>query len=283
MFEPGCYSSPAKRAFTLIELLVVLAIIAVLSAILMPVFSQARESARGIMCAANMRQLGAAIMLYMSDNDEKFPMEKFFNDPGHWVDARLWEDSIYPYVLNGTKQLNTATNTMVMWGLGGVYSCPSFPDQNQYAQYGAHSDIFVPGLSHQSPAGTVINTVGDSQLATPSLTVMLAEKGRNAAYWGYNYFDTKEWDWENRLPKGIIAGTPTHSALDFDCDAPASVGNAPQPGCGIFPRYRHHNTCNMVFCDGHVKAMQRGRVDWLTYIYPGRLNTYPTNATWYPY
>jgi prepilin-type N-terminal cleavage/methylation domain-containing protein/prepilin-type processing-associated H-X9-DG protein len=62
-----------RSAFTLIELLVVIAVIAILAAILFPVFSQARESARQITCASNMRQLGLAFAMYNSDYDERWP------------------------------------------------------------------------------------------------------------------------------------------------------------------------------------------------------------------
>jgi prepilin-type N-terminal cleavage/methylation domain-containing protein/prepilin-type processing-associated H-X9-DG protein len=63
-----------KRGFTLIELLVVIAIIAVLAAILFPVFAEAREKGRQTVCVSNQRQLAAAVHLYLNDHDETFPM-----------------------------------------------------------------------------------------------------------------------------------------------------------------------------------------------------------------
>ena len=65
-----------RRGFTLIELLVVIAIIAVLAAILFPVFSQAREAARKTACLSNMRQIGLATRMYMQDFDERFPQSQ---------------------------------------------------------------------------------------------------------------------------------------------------------------------------------------------------------------
>ena len=62
-----------RRAFTLIELLVAIAIIAILAAILFPVFAQARESARKTSCAANLYQLGVALQIYARDHDGRLP------------------------------------------------------------------------------------------------------------------------------------------------------------------------------------------------------------------
>jgi len=93
----------SKRGFTLIELLVVIAIIAILAAILFPVFAQARESARKIACLSNSKQLGTSMMMYVQDNDESFPMANHWYAYPTVVSAWgftvfTWADAVYPYV-----------------------------------------------------------------------------------------------------------------------------------------------------------------------------------------
>ncbi len=66
----------SSHGFTLIELLVVIAIIAILAAILFPVFAQAREKARSISCLSNTKQLGLSVMMYVQDYDEMYPMRQ---------------------------------------------------------------------------------------------------------------------------------------------------------------------------------------------------------------
>ena len=83
-----------RKAFTLIELLVVIAIIAILAAILFPVFSQAKESAKSVACLSNGRQIGMGFMMYLSDNDDCFPMVNF---P---LPISTWTTTIQPYVHN---------------------------------------------------------------------------------------------------------------------------------------------------------------------------------------
>lgn len=69
----------SRNGFTLIELLVVIAIIAILAAILFPVFARAREAARATQCRSNLKQLGTAVMMYTQDYDETLPIERTIN------------------------------------------------------------------------------------------------------------------------------------------------------------------------------------------------------------
>ena len=93
-----------RSGFTLIELLVVIAIIAILAAILFPVFARAREAARKTQCASNVRNLGAAVLMYTQDYDETFPLGAYAVAGG----ALMWHDLIDPYVKNT-----------------GIWHCPS--------------------------------------------------------------------------------------------------------------------------------------------------------------
>lgn len=112
-----------RRGFTLIELLVVIAIIAILAAILFPVFAQAREAARKASCTSNMKQVGLGILMYVQDYDETFPWS---HNPKTSPDMKAWYDVVEPYVKVGTS------GAAVGWDRKKVafYTCPSFFNQD---------------------------------------------------------------------------------------------------------------------------------------------------------
>ena len=117
-----------RRAFTLIELLVVIAIIAILAAILFPVFAQAREKARQTACLSNMKQAGLSVTMYREDFDAHYP--RGYGNGG--TDVVGWADAIQPYAKNiqflfcpdvtNKQSTNPATYPTDPAGLGPAYT-----------------------------------------------------------------------------------------------------------------------------------------------------------------
>src|SRR5258708_467464 len=112
-----------RRGFTLIELLVVIAIIAILAAILFPVFAQAREKARQASCTSNLKQIGLAFRMYIQDYDERFPA----NNPRGFAGFSTADT----YGQQGLGGQSFAYNGWIGNGLipytknQGIYICPS--------------------------------------------------------------------------------------------------------------------------------------------------------------
>lgn len=132
-----------RRGFTLIELLVVIAIIAILAAILFPVFAKAREKARQTSCMSNLKQIGLSIHMYTSDYDENMPM----NYSGDGTVNLHWHDQVAPY----------SKNTQ-------MFVCPSNPVPPQWS-YAANNWVMSGSW------GAMSNSLG--QVTAPAETMMV--------------------------------------------------------------------------------------------------------------
>ena len=109
-----------NRGFTLIELLVVIAIIAILAAILFPVFARAREKARMASCQSNLKEIGLAIHMYVQDYDERLLFQRYGATGYHWYEV------IYPYLKNNQiltcpSKSNQAVGYGYSWSYLGSY------------------------------------------------------------------------------------------------------------------------------------------------------------------
>jgi prepilin-type N-terminal cleavage/methylation domain-containing protein len=168
-----------RHGFTLIELLVVIAIIAILAAILFPVFARAREQARKASCASNLRQIGLGIIQYSQDYDETLPLFSLSTTSYHGFsgygsagdDGVRWADSIYPYI-KSTQ----------------VFDCPSGDKRTQpynrgpIAPGGPYLDITTYSYGYVTPSSDT-NPVGVAGRSLAALedssgTLMVVEDGR---------------------------------------------------------------------------------------------------------
>ncbi len=144
------------RGFTLIELLVVIAIIAILAAILFPVFARAKGAAQATACMSNQRNLGLAMVIYESDYDDTFPLQAYVVPSGFM----LWLDIIDPYVKNKDVWLCPGSQVSTIditgertshFGYNGLYLTDILAD---FSNVDGHKAVTVTSLG--SPAETVV-------------------------------------------------------------------------------------------------------------------------------
>jgi len=166
-----------NRGFTLIELLVVIAIIAILAAILFPVFARAREAARKATCIANVKQLTLACLMYAGDYDEILPSAAASADEGmqHPITATAmgsltftranvgvtrkgaWRDANYPGLGEGVVDWQLADLIMMYVKSQDLFDCPTLVRRGRgkivFAQI-ATTDPFIPGWNKCTDAGS---------------------------------------------------------------------------------------------------------------------------------
>jgi prepilin-type processing-associated H-X9-DG protein len=239
----------------LIELLVVIAIIAILAAILFPVFARARENARRSSCASNLKQIGLGMLQYTQDYDEKLVAYGYstaatpvpFQASTGTGSNYKWMDAIYPYVrseqlFNCPSMASDAQNYRYA-GPGGTAVTA-----NQYGSYGVNMAYRQtagkrPASSSAEGLGALQFTVSLAEIEAPATTVQVADNaigviGTGGSYPFMMYSDTVSTANEPRMIPGyrvpVLYGTSSSAAWAA----------------------RHLDTANVLYTDGHVKAQR---------------------------
>lgn len=236
-----------QKAFTLIELLVVIAIIAILAAILFPVFAQAREKARQTNCVSNARQVGLALAMYAQDN-EGYPMMSSLSSQ---VPRTRWPDYIYPYVKNE-----------------GIFTCLSMPKDlkakqfahNASATYGGYGYNFqyLGNSRFQSGNGNIPFGASDAQIDRPAETVAIADT--NGVRRDNGTVGAGEYTIDPPLPSWRGSGNGSGPG-DGYYGKGAECGSGGPAGCRSTPAERHSQMVTVVYCDGHSKPIKLVRLD----------------------
>ena len=207
-------------AFTLIELLVVIAIIAILAAILFPVFARARENARRTSCLSNMKQIGLAFVQYTQDYDERFPIDQVgAYPPGPYG----WADALQPY-LKSTQTFQCPSESLAGDSDPRADGPGSFaevnPGQSSYTDY-TYNTGMARGIGSDTSASSA-NRIGvtQAQLENASYTLVLLE-----------------------------STTPGSARV---IQRGGGLTNKPADTAGV-AWTRHLEGCNFFFADGHAK------------------------------
>ncbi len=282
-----------RRGFTLIELLVVIAIIAILAAILFPVFAKAREKARQITCASNMKQIGLASLQYVQDNDESFYPHRFNCDASGAPTGGGAAGVCGAYSQFPGQRLDSDSNSRIYWMYMlqpytksfAVFNCPSNPvafnasgtgTDHTFAAPGAtglhyggqnsygHNDGWMSPAGPYGGGGSLPGSVTDASIPRPSSTILIID----ATYYGA----CPDVNGDSGTPlknSGSGDGTQEKTYLNAQGAQYVSywknIGNADWSyGGGTLAaaaavakgKARHTEFVNCQFVDGHVKALR---------------------------
>ena len=257
------YLNPRRRGFTLIELLVVIAIIAILAAILFPVFAQAREKARGIACMSNLKQMGTSSMMYIQDYDETYPQGVAMANAGP-----AWYVGLNTMSPNGWRAAYQAGTTRfeaaaATWGEAlqpyiknyGMYICPSAPSANLGgldAEYA--SAVKKPSATSYTYNG-MLSQAPQAIVEFPTDVIMFWEGRGKQGVNGFT-FTQPQMNCVNGNPSCVYQPMGKNATGGF-ISCPAAGAGATSSWYGINDPNGtlriHTGGMNMAYADGHAK------------------------------
>jgi prepilin-type N-terminal cleavage/methylation domain-containing protein/prepilin-type processing-associated H-X9-DG protein len=287
-----------KHAFTLIELLVVIAIIAILAAILFPVFAQAKLAAKKAVDLSNLKQLGLGTLMYSNDYDDFFPRNDYLIPGRLQAIPFSYREAIGPYIKNGIDNydwVSVSGNTPMPLADGGIFESPTVPDNIRY-DYGANEFLMPSGNNwnlwnyssypyyrDQDAQGNAtgvapVPSVSQSNLPSVAAVLMLVDQGVNTnSGWlsGNLVMQSGVYWWQGA--GAMIRGATIPPNWDCDCNAQGGddysgnlAGNGP---FSSLPRFRFTGpSANVTWGDGHAKSKHKGALSWCTDMFvPGGL------------
>jgi prepilin-type N-terminal cleavage/methylation domain-containing protein/prepilin-type processing-associated H-X9-DG protein len=230
-----------RGGFTLIELLVVIAIIAILAAILFPVFAQAREKARAASCMSNNKQIALSFSMYKQDYDETYPPAV------DTVTNLWWEQSVSPYI----KSSN----------VGGILTCPSGASR-AWAYSMNWSMSGASDATASRPSDTILSA--DAAQAPKEANTVVAKTDpayglpQAAPEFLYTVIGSGEALWTTPPNFKSVKGDPNATILLSKESGGTLPNDDANDAIGLM-RYRHNQGVNAAFCDGHTKYQREGK------------------------
>ena len=234
-----------KTGFTLIELLVVIAIIAILAAILFPVFQSVRENARRASCASNLKQIGLATIMYTQDYDEKFPGSQLPNFASNWINGFYgWQ---FPCSA-GELDCNTWGNsTQTYMKSGSVLECAS--SSARFDPYGGGSSAPNPHYTYNGD----LEFSTENAVAQPSSLVMYWSGIFKGGWVGRTFSNPDLKCSDSTQPCVYQPRSPTACATGNGATDGLTIYGGSSSGQPAYTEWVHGQGDNFGYADGHVK------------------------------
>jgi len=290
-----------NRAFTLIELLVVIAIIAILAAILFPVFAQAKEAAKKTAGLSNTKQLNLGVLQYANDNDDMYPRNDYLMpNRQNWAPL-TWREACGEYIKNGVSSYTwvSTDGSSQPYADAGIWQAPGGP-QGMPHQYGANQFLMPsskqwndwnysgnPAYKDQNPDASATGVAPVPSVSTTSLphaatTLMAVDQGVDTSNYasGSVIIQGGVWWWQG-AGAGLKGATiPPKWDGDFaNHDDYSGDLNGVGPYSSL-PRFRYNGVANVAWADGHSKSKKKGSLSWCSdmYVQGGIVDPYAGGA-----